>query len=325
MRHRKNLNEVYEKLEKQEQVFKMQLKKACVCVGVPPFSIINSFCGISGIPFLYYVFSSINSLYNSDCIEREFINSVEYLEFEKKFSFLLNDLKSMLKNIKMDTPPSIFSSYYYLVRNGFLSINHTFKADNIPNYKFCNASSILAGYGVCRNLTFFLTELLRYFSYKSYNIEMLLEGQALCKMTDDSFLESEEEEIPINSTQSFNHEVTLLADGKKSYIMDVMNETFYLIYSNLVYPYENELEPIYTNLKEDVSFYKRKKIPKVDSSGICDFEKITMEYLKTKSMCEGYNLTFETFYLEHKELYKEICADGEELSKQYEKILSLYR
>lgn len=323
MKKGKNLEEIYELLSKRNSMFKIQFKKVGIFGGMLPLMIANSYFKIVSIPFLYYSLSSMYSICIYDSYDKYFINSIEYMEFEKKFSILFEDLKCMLENIGINTPPEIFASYYYLVQNGFLSQDHIFMANNIPNYKFSNAASIPAGYGVCRNLAPFLTQLLQSFSYTSYTIQMLLEEQKLCKMTEDQFLY---DEVFFNENYGgYNHTITLLADKNRSYIMDSMNETFYLIYENFVYPFGNDKETVYTDLKIEDTYYKHRKIPKVDSSGIEDFEEIVIEYLKTKENCSDCIPTFEKFYVEHRDLYKELAFDSSQLSKGYEKILSLYK
>lgn len=325
MKRRKNLEEIYELLSKRESIFKNEFKKSLIFGGLTPLTIVNSYFGIVSIPFLYYTLTSLYFGYSYERFDKYFVNSMEYTEFENKFSILFEDLKHMLENKGIKTPPEVFASYYYLVQNGFLSQDHIFKASNIPNYKFSDASSIPAGYGVCRNLSPFLTQLLQCFSYNSYTIQMLLEEQKLYTMTEDEFLC--DEEFPINhdgEDGEYNHIGTLLADKNRSYIMDPMNETFYLIYENFVYPYGNANETIYTDLKTEYTYYKHRKIPKVDSSGIEDFEKIVIEYLQTKENCSDCIPTFEKFYVEHRELYKELAFSSSQLSKGFEKILSLY-
>ncbi len=325
MKKEKNVEEIYELLRKRNAILKTNFKRMGICGGMIPFTIANSSFGIFSIPFFYYALSIMYSACSYDFLDRYFINSLEYTEFINKFSILFEDLKYMLEGIEIKTPPKIFASYYYLVRNGFLSQDHTFMANNIPNYKFNNASSIPAGYGVCRNLAPFLTQLLQSFSYKSYTIQMLLEEQMLCKMTEEQFLHDKDEVFFEGNYGEYNHVTTLFADKNRSYIMDPMNETFYLIYEDFVYPFRNDKEAVYTGLKTEDTYYKHRKIPKVDSSGIEDFEEIVIEYLQAKENCSDCIPTFEKFYVEHRDLYKELAFDSSQLSKGYEKILSLYK
>ena len=133
MKKEKNVEEIYELLRKRNAILKTNFKRMGICGGMIPFTIANSSFGIFSIPFFYYALSIMYSACSYDFLDRYFINSLEYTEFINKFSILFEDLKYMLEGIEIKTPPKIFASYYYVVRHGFLSQDHTFMANNIPN------------------------------------------------------------------------------------------------------------------------------------------------------------------------------------------------
>lgn len=339
MQNRKTLDELYEQFCSQEKEAKKDGMKCMVFTSGMLFADFQPLFGLTVVPSLYYLFSfASNVLGPSFQWKKRVDESIDFLEFEKKFILLFNDLKQTLEKIGGTRPVELFSICYYLIRNGYLSIHHVFYAYNNGGYNFSQKSSIVAGYGVCRNLSPFFVDLLRCFDYESYNINMLLIEQEITRMTADYFLHKElEEKLTItepilssshekllllltNAIIKYNHSATLLANGKESYIMDVMNETFYSIHDKKVYPFFNN-EVIKSNLSKDKT---NKRIPKVDSSDISDFDALVEEYLETREKCDGYRDTFERFYLEHKELYEEIFFEREEIEKKYEKILSLF-
>lgn len=288
---------------------------------------------IFGIKMIYHLYKPL-SLYQNECA-----HSKEYLELENNYFILLKELQQLLLNMQSKKPMEIFAIYYYLVLNGFLSVDKTFYANN-SDFHYHKPTSIVAGHGVCRHLAPFFTDLLKCFEYDAFNIEMLLDNQAIVRMSNDSFcytetLKNEIDNESFENKQSFlddlmrrliikksgNHISTLLADENKSYIIDPTNNTIYLIKSGCAYPLLNANEPI--PIKSKVDFIERKvKLPKVDSLGIDNLDMMLNEYIEARKKCDDYSDTFEKFYLEHKDLYQEIIENRNNFEQKYQKIKS---
>ncbi len=339
MENQKTLEDLYKQFCLQKRDAKIDLAKCMISNFTVCLAEIYPLFGIAMVPAFYYLSSFVYSYLNPIfTYKKQIKETIEILEFEKKFIYLYGDLKCTLEKIGVQSPIELFSFYYYLVLNGYLSLGHTFYAENSDKYDFSLKSSIIAGYGKCRNLSPFFVDLLNTFGYQSYNIPMFLDNTDIIKMTDDYFRHKEDlkqENIDITVPPAsfnlkemsrlfiergwdYNHFVTLLANKEESYIMDAMNETFYLIANGKVYPFLGH-DKVKTNLKKDA---EKNKLPKVSSVGIKDFDVLAQEYLEAREKCDGYRDTFETFYLEHKDLYEDICHEREEIQKKYQKILS---
>lgn len=226
-----------------------------------------------------------------------------------------------------------------MVKNGFLSIDHSFlvESKSDPTFFLC-PTSIVQGNGVCRNLASFLTDLLNVNGYSCYNVRMGFYNQEFYSFTNDYYNYPDAEETLIvdktkkggleslvekirgtigNRSITYNHLATLLENNDSSYIMDPMKNTFYCIYDDIVYPYLSN-EKIMTNLKEDWMDSKI-RIPSVSSTQL-DSQKLVELYQRARLKCDDSFYTFQRFYLEHRELYEEIVFQRQQCLEKIEKI-----
>lgn len=336
----KSLDELYEEILDEVVKLKPNLKKAILTTFPTILIDINPvFCPVVIPPLVYIakvgsnMFNIINTL--GFDLNKNVYNSLEYLKFEKKYFLLISELKKMLQAISIDEPMEIFAVYYYLVSNGYLSVNHEFYADNKDFFYHNLGSSIFSGIGVCRNLSPFLTDLLREYNYESYTIQMLLQNMKINRLSDDYFIStlSDDKEDEKNSIKKirrknavdYNHVSTLLAHNDKSIIMDPMNNTFYTLEKDGVCPYGNMDSVVPTNLKKECLCHKNAKICRHISSSKLDIEELTLQYRQARQKCDIYTSMFEFFYLEHRELYEELLLDREEFAKKYTKIKNMVK
>lgn len=331
----KSLDELYEEILNDAIKLKPNLTKACLSsLGTTLIDFNPIFCPMIIPPFLYItkaatnMFNIINTL-GIDMKENAY-NSLEYLKFEKKYFLLIDKLKKMLQAISVDEPMEIFAVYYYLVLNGYLSVDHEFYADNKDLFYHNLGSSIFSGVGVCRNLSPFLTDLLREYDYESYTIQMHLQNTKIFRLSDDYYtstfsddIEDENDKLKNyrrKNTSDYNHVSTLLADKDKSFIMDPMNNTFYTLEKSGVFPYGNIDSSIPTNLKKECLYHKNAKICGNLSSNNLETKQLVSQYNAARQKCETYASMFEYFYLENRELYRELLLDRDEFAKKYTKI-----
>ena len=307
-------------------------------------------------PYLFYILGGCYTVFGSNELKKiikRIINMLnfpkrikitnEYQDMQKIYKILLQDLKQLLHKIKIQNPVEIESAYTYLVQQGYLSKNHEFLCkQNEIIYPF-NATGIIEGQGVCRHLATFLTDLLNEFEYDSYNLSMAVQsGDTIYRIPSSPIYkrpeknnseESESFELSENSDLRetifyliseiikkiipYNHVVTLYANGDKSYILDPMQRTIYLMADKNIYTYDNLANNLKVNLKK--SYEDNFKLPKKLSSKQVDSNKLIEDYNRVQSLCLGYSNTFEQFYLEHKDIYEEILSKRDEINLVLEK------
>jgi len=330
-----NMDDLYQEILVHQKKSKTCLKIFDVCNLLILLAILNpTFLGMIA-PISKFGAKGIYHLYIPLFLLKNYcINTKEYLQLERSYFLLLKELKDLLIDIEIEKPMEIFSIYHYLVLNGFLSVDKKFYAENV-DLNYHEATSIVTGYGVCRHLAPFLTDLLKYFDYDTFNIGMFLNEQRIVRMNDDNFnhiIKTEDYKIDdsIESNHSFlidlimesvrdrspNHCATLLADGSKSYIMDPMNNTIYFILYNRAFPIYNFHEPVDIKWKGDLKTQKTN----ISSSEIEDLNQMLREYDVIRKKCPSYSDTFEKFYLEHRELYCEIIEKRNNFENEYQKI-----
>ncbi len=276
----------------------------------------------------------VRTIYQSDKYE-------EYIQLNSIYKELLYELKKrVLTRLDTKQPMEVFAVYYYMVKNGFLSINHSFLVENKSDLTdFLCPTSIVEGNGCCRNLASFLTALLNVNGYHCYNVKMGHYNQEFYSLSDDDYDYSDiEEPLIVDETKkgglealiekimsrkgkhtiTYNHVATLLADNDSSYIMDPMLNTFYCINEGNVYPYFSN-EKRSTNLEEDWMDSKI-KIPSVSSMQL-DSQELIKLYQEARLKCNDSFYTFQRFYLEHRELYEEIVFQRQQCLEKITKIL----
>lgn len=130
----------------------------------------------------------------------------EYIQLNSKYRFLLSEInQNIFQKMNITESMEIFAVTYYMILNGFLSINHEFYDKTPIDYcKFTLGTSIMSGSGICRNLAPFLTDLIKECNYESYNVRMALHNQQLYLLSDDDY----------NSYIEENEEVYSDKDGK---------------------------------------------------------------------------------------------------------------
>jgi len=338
-----DLDQLYDKVVQSSKISGFYLFGTYASMGTTFFSFLNPIFPEMTLPMILSFSGFLSKFFKYYYkIDEKCVNSLEYLKLENNYYFLLNELKELLVDIEIENPMEIFAAYYYLVRNGFLSMDKTFYADR-NDKKFHTPSSIIEGTGVCRHLSPFLTDLLNIFEYDAYNIGMYLRDEdKLCVFNDDFYYRfsssnKTSEDILSKKDSHFyklmsnlffnlygNHITTLLYDKNESYILDPMNNTFYLIKSHGASSFGKEnlcpLKYKKINDSKNISLLEKMRIYNASSSKINNIDYLVDEYYGVRDRLDDYLETFERFYLEHKELYQEIVNDRNEFEKKYVKI-----
>ena len=107
---------------------------------------------ISSLGYLFKkTYDILEYLYNYD---EFYLNSVEYQEAYKIYKVILEELSLLFKKIDCDDEIKIFSAYYYLIRNGYLSINHEFyHKKDVDLFIGINGANIVDGFGNSINIS----------------------------------------------------------------------------------------------------------------------------------------------------------------------------
>ena len=268
-----------------------------------------------------------------------YFNSVEYQEVYKVYKIVLEELSLFFEKMNWNNEMKIYAGYYYLLKNGYLSVNKSFcyKGD-IDVVLGIEGAGIMDGYGNCENISSMLTDLLKQSNYEAYNIEMSLSNDVKISFLNYDFIEGVKEKLGevINSddlvdgdlkerlleiVKNDNHLVTLFKDNILSFGMDPVNNAVFLVndkIGELVSASDSNCHASYYSINNMV-LPKRKvpKLLKVTSDMVMN--ELCMDYCDVYNSCSDYVDLFEKFYLEHKELYGEIVDKKKVLAKEYSK------
>lgn len=331
------LNDIYDEILTNKKKTKCSLGLLGLSIASFLLSTVSPILYASTLSSLFFMYDVVRRYsVPMNLLENECLTSKEYLELEKQYYIFLEEIKNLLVSLDITNSSEIFVANRYLTLNGYLSIDHNFSKINKKYDGHFQAISIIEGNGVCRQLSVLLSDLLKNFGYDAYAIRMKFENQKIATLDGYSYGDLRLEEIETESESEldsydslilviakemygdYNHVTTLLADGDSSYIMDSMNNTMYYIKNGLVFPILNFDEPIITDL--DFAAFETRSIPNVSSINISSFENIVNQYMEAKKKCEDSHFTFEKFYREHKELYREILTAKDDFKIKYKKI-----
>ena len=272
-------------------------------------------------------------------------NSKEYLELYHHYQIFLEELSKMASDLAWNNEMKIFSGYSYLLKKGYLSLEHQFYFSKYSDDALdLLGTNIMLGRGVCRNISSGLTDLLNISGYSAYNIDMLLDKDIVA-LSDLELLEFEEidaltegnDEIYLRENILFklvyfiirlrdfyNHRGTLFVDDNHSYIMDATNDTIYCINDDLkCFQGENIFDINFDSFANRGKKIKLGEVLKPTSEWL--LESRLNDYNEVLEMCGELTDVFEKFYREHKDLYREIVEKRRILVREYDKYNILKR
>lgn len=166
---------------------------------------------------------------------KEIKRSDDYLNLEKLYRAILYNFKDIVLKLEIYDSLDIVEAFNYAKRMGVFSIDHSFKEQNIANNFYLHntlglmSSTIIEGYGCCRNISAFLTDVLKEFGIVSkpvlvkgvYDRMMLSDQQLLAYERCEESLNKAQEKCPFMIP---NHVINYVYNNKNSYFVDPSNE-----------------------------------------------------------------------------------------------------
>lgn len=306
------------------------------CFNLDSLLILFSLCCISGKTFSNLI-KEIKFMLDYD---NYYKNSKEYLEAYSSYKIIIEEVSNLCKSLNWDNEMKIFAGYSYLLKKGYLSLNHNFYYYDNSNWcKHLFGNNIIMGVGNCKNISTMLRDLLRDNGYLSYNMSLFLDKEII-KLNQMEFLDLPEEfkkgNLEISYNNEFNeleeflfgmvdkiigpanHLVTLFTDDTHSYVMDATNDTLFLVNNWLkVYQENRKFDSYYEGINNENEKIKKKDIIKPTYIKRM-FGRIN-DYGDVWNSCFELEDIFEQFYREHEDLYKDSVGKSKVLMKEYNK------
>lgn len=174
---------------------------------------------------------TLSNLYNS-------------LEFKKNYGFLVKKEADLIRNI-CDGDINfikVFSVYYFLIWNGFFSIDNSFQfgSSNKDFFEFEDGASIINGEGVCLNISAHFRDILKYLSsdYEAYLVGVHLKEEdnwnakhsKINKKIQNNHQKNENNNIENNLL--IDHADVLITCNNGFYLLDPTNFLIYKLLNN---------------------------------------------------------------------------------------------
>lgn len=270
--------------------------------------------------------------------------SVEFKEFYKVYNFILEEVIKLFKDLDINNESEIFAGYYYLLKNGYLSIDNKFYYENhVNDCLFFYCANVIEGYGNCVDISSMFTDLLNFSGIESYNISMMLDD-SVARLNDedlDCFVLDEEIESCIKSgdvnflnklkeclfhiskrRKRYNHLVTLSINDNNIVVMDATNNTIFGINKDFSSIHQNGRDYLIENkviLNGGIVRQNLKEILNNKYTSNFDVDKFLVDYNGSYNKCLECRDIFDKFYMEHKCLYEEIVLKKRDLQKKFVK------
>ncbi len=253
--------------------------------------------------------------------------NVEIKKLNKQYKMVINNTEQFMNEIEMFDPVSIFATYIFMYRNGYLSyqknFKYSFKTKDIP---YLLGIDVIRGQAVCRSLASMLNNLYQEKGLNSQTVCVYTTDKPIQKMvhlnkTDLTIEPASEQISKITSIITFitrtpNHMINLVDYENKRYVLDPTNDGVmyqdkygnFRLLNNANYKMHNcqfvtsiqtfldanqTIDKLHFN-KETISFYKYQK-----------------KYLQALKFCYQNKDLFEYFYNQNEELYQEIYKMSE--------------
>lgn len=199
------------------------------------------------------------SIINCITILRQDKLADDYKELEQLYKTVVDNTIELMEELNINDPVSIFSTYVYMYRHGYLSHNKTFTSNfNTKDLGNIGGVDIIRGKGVCRTIASFLTDLYLQKGYDASSlavaskmaishIEKLGNSHSENKEMKSSLFNIKKEydesgqlinavlninlaAPSISTLQSFipsnNHLITTVTDGKRNFVFDPTHDGF---------------------------------------------------------------------------------------------------
>lgn len=258
-------------------------------------------------------------------------NSMDCKDLKILYSEVLGNVSKLLKELDMNEPVSIFSSYVFMSRGGYLSADKKIEyALDLKDIKGMYGLDVLRGKGVCRSFASMLKDIYKEMGYDANVISVSTTKEAINTIKSLSMFDkphtSEKTSKEVKNIMFFtkllslaNHLVTIVSDQNKSYVLDPTNDGLLLPQSTfkLLVSDESSKKMIYRPMqtmqieKDTVGI-----IRKLCSESITreEYEKIYLD--AQKRIFENMDI-LEKFYIENAPIFEEVANKTENIPGFY--------
>lgn len=286
-------------------------------------------CGLS-LMSIYMRLEEMNKPKQTTDRQAEYSKDINVIrELYKAF---LDNYNTLNKIFDLSNPVQIYAMYIYLLGKGYLSKDKKFTKndENSLDINSLLSADIFMGAGVCRHISFLLTDILNTSGIKTENLNVYMDVN---RKSDTHFIE----------LLYGNHVITFASFEGKSYFLDATNSLIYRMGKNGILHNKKGPNIKFKETGTDLVSFASKTIS-IDKSGydlLLEFlryyiyirKDINMELEKqfkypsisreeekdmitsTHKICEGNLDIFENFYRDNRPLYEDICEKTLTFSK----------
>ena len=262
----------------------------------------------------------------------------EYLLVKDNYDKIIKNIVLFLKDNGINEPNSIYTSFVYMYRMGYLSYNQNFNnSTSTKDFADMFGVDVINGVGVCRHLSSMLSDVFKEFGYQSSIITVNATQQSVNFMKNNSLIpkvdcDSKSKKIVstiakvTEITNSVNHALTEVYDGQQSYIFDPTNDGS-LVYANdlsknklrvvgstdaiMTYKYIAQMQmSLFGSYTTDVS---KKQLLYFIKNTLTNFEFYDIRNIVFNEWCKK-NAEIKSFYNDNKNLYENIHESLDDVS-----------
>ena len=251
-----------------------------------------------------------------------YLNSVEFNSLVETYHDLLNKIYDMFCMLGVNTPVDIFVLYSYLVRNGYLSVNHNFIcSNNVKDSIPLLSVNVIEGAGVCRHISCLLTDIYKNFGYICANISMDLERYPSSFSREGYSCDGSLSSIP--TCGPYNHLVSLVKDKNGTLLFDALNDYIFFVWN------DKNISPV---LGEDILVkcgYEKFFNSQIDRDFSYFLQNTNLDTIVV--LRDYYNYMwdsvkknrdyFENFYLSNCDLYQDVTDKKRILSREFSRYI----
>lgn len=258
----------------------------------------------------------------------------DYKELEKLYKEVIKNTANLMNENAIVDPISVFATYMYMYRNGYLSVNREYNySTKMKDFGNLQGIDVIRGLGVCRSVASMHSDICTELGMSSSVIavnakDAISHIEKLCPK--DKPIPEETAKKFVQIVNAFtkvvptaNHAITTVEKNGINYILDPMNDGFlYMGENNKLHVSNNEeyfmkLNLHVTQMNRIILNSKIKKLKELKeqlTKPSIEYEKYKYNYQIAVQTCQYNQNIFEKFYQDNKELYKEITAKSNEHS-----------
>ncbi len=279
-----------------------------------------------------YISNKIKRMEQS--LEDVYVNSFEFSDLCERYHEVIDHVCSLLEQLEITDPVSIFSAYSYMIRNGYLSYSHQFVYNkNIDEGLYLFGSNVISGAGVCRHICSFLTDIYCSMGYDSCNIGMFFhKGLETMERQKLKTIKNQLDSSSVSSVLKllyfihhgrfpFNHLVTLVTNSDGTLLLDPTNDVAFYVGAN---------QSIHPVVEQDISL-KCDYVPIFNNDQPCTLKHFLQEtnffvvnnvlnkFNDIWNFCEKYSSLFQYFYFDNYDLYRDVVEKRKVLVREFKR------